>query len=148
MCMLLAGAWVLLWPGDAEAQRAATPEMRFEQGRLLYAKTCAACHGIVLEGTEFPRPEKAGKLAVPALDDSSNAWRHSDLVLYGIVRYGEHVLARKSSPWKMPGFRYKLTSAETWVVIDYLKSTWSGETRQRQIAEGIRLRRTEERLEW
>jgi mono/diheme cytochrome c family protein len=148
MRVILASAWVLLSPRHAEAQRAATPEMRLEQGRLVYAKTCAACHGIVLEGTEFPRPDKAGKLVVPALNDSTTAWRHSDLVLYGIVRYGEHVLASKTSPWMMPGFRYRLTSAETWIVIDYVKSTWSEETRQRQIEASIRLRRTEERLEW
>ena len=146
MRALLAGTLLLLSCESAWAQQATTAQMRHEHGRLLYAKVCAACHGIVLEGTEFPNPDRASKLAVPALNNSGKAWRHSDLVLYSIVRYGEHVLASKSSPWTMPGYRYKLTSTETWIVVDYVKSTWSDETRRKQIEESIRLRRLEERL--
>lgn len=112
----------LLWSGTAGAQSASSADMRLEQGRLLYAKRCAVCHGIVMEGMTLPHPEKAGKLAVPALDESGKTWRYPDSVLYGLVRYGDHILASKVSAWKMPAFRYSLSEAETWIVIDYIKS--------------------------
>ncbi len=64
------------------------------------------------------------------------------------MRYGDHILASKVSAWKMPAFRYTLNEAETWTVIDYIKSFWSEDIRQKQIDATVRLKRLEELTTW
>ena len=116
------------------------------KGRKLYVKHCIVCHGVVLEGVEVTEPDGRRIHAVPALDDTGRVWRHSDKVLFGLVRFGEHVLVTKSSTWKMPGFRYQLREDETWMLIAYIKSTWSEEFRARQSEATVRAQRLEEKL--
>jgi mono/diheme cytochrome c family protein len=113
-------------PGDA-AQVA--------QGRAVYAAQCALCHGADLEGqpdwrTRLPN----GRLPAPPHDESGHTWHHPDTVLFEITRDGiaAHAPAPKGYESDMPAFGPKLSDAEIWVVLAYIKSRWPPEIRARQ----------------
>ncbi len=105
--LALLALWALL--GGREAVCAETLDARERKGRQLYVKHCIACHGVVLESIEVTEPDGRRIRAVPALNDTGRVWRHPDKILFGLARFGEHVLVTRSSAWKMPGFRYQLS---------------------------------------
>ena len=126
------------------------PDEQWQTGRLIYATICAACHGAALEGTISITKATPpwGEVLVPPLGPAGKAWRHPDQVLYGIVRYGERIMVRRTSRFKMPSHRFRLTEADTWAVLKFVKSSWSEEMLERQAEFTRRLQRLREQMGW
>jgi len=58
------------------------------QGKTIYSKHCAVCHGAALEGQpDWQKRLANGRLPAPH-DDSGHTWHHTDAVLINITRVG------------------------------------------------------------
>lgn len=114
-------------PGDAQ---------RIDRGRRVYAAQCAACHGQRGEGQpDWDRPNAAGELPAPAHDREGHTWKHSDAMLYRIVKDGWRDPYNKSKRLTMPAFGQTLSPLEIRDVVEYLKTTWTPEQRRFQLEE-------------
>jgi len=86
------------------------------QGKELYDKNCAACHGPGgrgLPGWQYqPR-------AAPPLDSSAHAWHHEDAQLLAMI------LDKPAPDSVMPAWRGVLTRENALDVIAYIKSLWT-----------------------
>lgn len=103
------------------------------QGRAVYEAQCAACHGADLEGQpEWRVRLPNGRLPAPPHDANGHTWHHPDKVLFEITRDGLAALAPQGYESDMPAFRAKLSDAEIWAAIAYIKSRWPSEIRERQ----------------
>lgn len=106
---------------------------RIAAGKAVYAKACAACHGVSLEGqpnwtTRLP----SGRLPAPPHDDSGHTWHHSNEVLFAITKYGlRPPYAPDGYASDMPAFADTLTDREIWDVLAYIQSRWSERVRAR-----------------
>jgi mono/diheme cytochrome c family protein len=102
-------------------------------GKTVYDRHCAACHGANLEGQPNWRERlPGGRLPAPPHDATGHTWHHADTLLFAIVRDGiePHVLPGYESD--MPAFGGRLSEAEIWAVLAYIKSAWPAETRRWQ----------------
>ncbi len=101
-------------------------------GKLVYARHCASCHGANLEGQPNWRERLPnGRMPAPPHSDSGHTWHHPDEVLFGIVKYGL-VPGRDAPPGyqsDMPAFRAVLTD-EIRAVLAYIESRWSPKVRE------------------
>lgn len=119
-------AALLTWPGKPGAAESKlkplTPEQqaRFEEGRAVYASTCAACHqptGLGLEG-----------LAPPLFDAD---WvlgpdeRLARIVLHGVT--GPIQVHRRVYEMEMPGLGDAFTDAQVAAVMTYVRREWGHE---------------------
>ena len=96
-------------------------------GTSVYAKNCASCHGVALEGQANWRQRDAeGYLPAPPHDESGHTWHHPDSYLFLMTKYGIEEMIGKSYPNNMPVFEDKLTDDEIIAALSYIKSTWSG----------------------
>ncbi|UCE32767.1 MAG: cytochrome c [Burkholderiales bacterium] len=105
------------------------------QGRAVYAQHCAACHGVNLEGQPNWRVRlPSGRLPAPPHDVSVHTWHHADEVLFDLTRNG--LVPGRTAPEgyqsDMPAFSDRLSDAEIWSVIAYIKSTWPPRALQAQ----------------
>jgi mono/diheme cytochrome c family protein len=103
-------------------------------GKAVYDQSCAACHGVNLEGqpewrSRFPN----GRMPAPPHDDSGHTWHHADDVLFGITKFG---LTPPYGPAAyqsdMPAFGTTLSDQQIWDVLAYIKSRWSPRVRETQ----------------
>lgn len=102
------------------------------QGRVLYERTCAACHGLRLEGTaDWQKRLPSGRLPPPPHDDTGHTWHHPDQVLFEITKYG---LVPPNAPADyqsdMPAFGSGLSDDEIRAVLAYIKSRWPAKVMQ------------------
>ena len=103
------------------------------QGRAVYAAQCASCHGANLEGQPDWRVRLPnGRLPAPPHDESGHTWHHPDAVLFEITRDGITAYAPKGYESDMPAFGPKLSDAEIWAVLAYIKNRWPPGIRARQ----------------
>ena len=103
------------------------------RGKGVYEAHCAACHGVQLEGQPDWRERRAdGRLPAPPHDASGHTWHHSDALLFSITKHGIEPHAPPGYRSDMPAFEGRLTDAEIWAVLAYIKSTWPEETRRWQ----------------
>lgn len=88
----------------------ATPSS-IEAGRLDYVKHCKSCHGVKGDGTG----DRASQLSVMPSDftDAHEMSRATDGELFWKITHGHR---------PMPGFQNKLTDAERWEVVDYIRT--------------------------
>lgn len=104
-------------------------EMDVEQGRVLYVENCASCHGVNLEGQPNWRSKgDDGRLPAPPHDERGHTWHHGDGLLFSYTKLGgKEALAELEMEFDsgMPGFGDRLSDAEIWGIINYIKSTWS-----------------------
>ena len=135
---VLAGALILgLWPVAGE-KLPADPDnaAQVALGKPVYAKHCAACHGVQLEGQpDWRKPLATGRMPAPAHDASGHTWHHSDAMLFGMVKHGM-VPGRYAPPGHqsdMPAFGGTLTDAEIWAALAYIKTHWPTEVRKAQL---------------
>ena len=134
------GAAAYVWTGSAgEVRSGVMPEsVDLVAGKALYAETCAACHGVNLEGQENWRsPGEDGRLPAPPHDETGHTWHHSDQVLFDYTKLGgREVMAAQGMEFDsgMPGFGDQLSDQEIWNVLGYIKSTWPEEIRDMQAA--------------
>lgn len=96
-------------------------------GARVYGQQCAACHGAKLEGQPNWRLRLAnGRLPAPPHDDTGHTWHHPDAVLFALTRNGlVPPYASEGYQSDMPAFAGKLSDAEIWAVLAYIKSHWS-----------------------
>lgn len=103
------------------------------RGRQVYAGNCAVCHGDRLQGQPDWRIRKPdGKLPAPPHDASGHTWHHPDRQLFDMTKLGLQPFAPPGYQSDMPAFGGKLSDAEIWAVLAYIKSTWPPEIRARQ----------------
>ena len=102
-----------------------------EEGREVYAATCAACHGAEGEGQPEWHVVKAdGTLPAPPLNGDGHTWHHADGELYRVVSEGGQILEDPGLDFKsaMPAFGEQLGHSEIVAVLTYLKSLWGDKT--------------------
>jgi len=95
-------------------------------GEKVYGEQCALCHGAKLEGQpDWRKRLPNGRLPAPPHDESGHTWHHPDHVLFAITKNG---VVPPNAPQgyesDMPAFGGKLSDAEIWAVLAYLKSHW------------------------
>lgn len=91
-----------------------------EQGRQLFAKNCASCHGANAEGTlDWKKTDADGNYPPPPLNGSAHAWHHSIPQLARSIKEGGVKLGGV-----MPAFADKLSDQEVLAVIAYFQSWW------------------------
>ena len=62
---------------------------RIEAGRRVYARECAGCHGVALEGQpNWHKRRPNGRMPAPPHDASGHTWHHEDDLLFKIIKYG------------------------------------------------------------
>ena len=122
MKLLIACSLVLLFTaaatgqGNPDAARiknpvAATPES-VSEGKRLYTRHCASCHGSNAEGG-------AGNDLIPAAPDlTGKAWKHgsTDGEIFSSIKNGV------PPDLNMIGFGDQLKDADIWNVVNYLRS--------------------------
>jgi len=101
-------------------------------GAKVYARNCAACHGVKLEGRPDWRKRLVnGRLPAPPHDDSGHTWHHPDELLFAITKDGlVPPFAPRDYQSDMPAFGGVLSDEEIWAVLAYIKGQWSAQVRQ------------------
>jgi len=102
------------------------------EGRGVYEKSCASCHGRNLEGQPNWRERLPnGRLPAPPHDPSGHTWHHPDRQLFDLTKNG---LASVAPGYQsdMPAFKDRLSDREIRAALAYIKSTWPPEIRARQ----------------
>ncbi|MEO7725969.1 MAG: c-type cytochrome [Burkholderiales bacterium] len=102
-------------------------------GRVIYQQHCATCHGARGEGAPgWQQPDKQGELPAPPHNSEGHTWKHSDAMLYRIVKQGWHDPFNKTDRLTMPAYAGQLSPREIEAVITYLKTLWMPEQRRFQ----------------
>lgn len=94
-------------------------------GKKIYAKHCASCHGIKLQGQpnwQTQRPD--GTLPAPPHDETGHTWHHPDLMLFQVTKRGGQAFAPPTFKSTMPAFEKILTDDDIWAVLSFIKSKW------------------------
>jgi len=117
-----------------------SPE-QIAQGRQIYAQHCAECHGANGEGQRPEAPlerDETGRYPAPPHDGTGHTWHHDDDLLFQIVRDGG--TGDPANFYDMPAFGDKLSEADIYAVLAFIKSLWTDELRayQRQVTEQVR----------
>lgn len=113
--------------GDARAAPEASPVVgrwyaadQVRRGELIYAASCARCHGGRAEGAPgWREPLPTGYLRPPPLDASGHAWEHRFEELVDIVSEGG-----AATSGIMPPFRETLAEGDQHAVIAWFQSLW------------------------
>lgn len=104
-----------------------------QQGRAVYQRQCASCHGAQGEGApNWQQRNAQGELPAPPHGPEGHTWKHSDAMLYRIVREGWRDPFNKTKQLTMPAFRGTLSPGETHAVITYIKTFWTRDQRRFQ----------------
>ncbi|MEY2845087.1 MAG: hypothetical protein RL076_633 [Chloroflexota bacterium] len=115
----------------AAFQQRAT-ENQSSDGRTLYMRHCAACHGANLEGQPNWQTARAdGSNPAPPHDASGHTWHHPDAYLIAVTLQGGAAVTGNPQN-AMPGFAQQLTPQHAQAIIDYIKSTWPAEIQAQQ----------------
>ena len=85
------------------------------QGRQVFVRICAECHGRNAEGY-------TNELGAPALDSTEHAFHHPDQQIHDWIVNGKLGIGRQ-----MPPQGGNLTDGEVHAVIDYLHTLWTEE---------------------
>ena len=103
------------------------------QGKSLYARECASCHGGNLQGQTQNWRQRLpdGSLPAPPHNASGHTWHHPDGMLFEITKFGSLKAAGRTSQSNMPAFKENLSDAEIWAVLSYIKSRWPDSIKQR-----------------
>ena len=108
-------------------------------GRTVYQRACASCHGARGEGApNWEKPDAQGEMPAPPHDRQGHTWRHSDAMLYGIIRHGWRDEFNKTERLTMPAFEGQLSPKQTVAVLTYLKTLWRHDQRRFQWEESRR----------
>ena len=112
-------------------------------GRVIYAADCASCHGDKLQGQPNWKERKAnGELPAPPHDSTGHTWHHPDQQLFDIIQRGVAAIVPDYKS-DMIGFGDKLSDADIWNVLAYIKSTWPPDIQARQAEMTRRVRLSE-----
>jgi len=112
------------------AQR--TTDNQANDGRTLYMRYCAACHGANLEGqANWQTARLDGSYPAPPHDETGHTWHHPDAYLVAVTLQGGAAITGNPQN-AMPGFAQQLTPLQAQTIIDYIKSTWPAEIQAQQ----------------
>jgi mono/diheme cytochrome c family protein len=101
------------------------------EGRELYLKYCAACHGADLKGQSNWRAQNPdGTRPAPPHDETGHTWHHPDQLLFDYTKFGGKALYPKANS-TMPGFKDSMSDKQIWSVLDHIKSRWPEIIRKR-----------------
>lgn len=94
-------------------------------GKLIYMRSCAACHGRRLQGQPLWQLEDgfAGKRA-PAHDQTGHTWLHCDEALFRMTLDGRFPSTPSTARSYMPAFRDRLTIRQVGDAIAFIKASW------------------------
>ena len=130
--VVLVVGWFLMVSQGRSGGTKLDPE-RVAQGETVYLTNCARCHGINLEGEPNWEVQRAdGTWPAPPQDKTGHTFEHADIDLFEFIKYGGARFARPGDKSTMPGYGDKLTTAEIWAVIAYIKSQWPEDIREQQ----------------
>jgi S-disulfanyl-L-cysteine oxidoreductase SoxD len=130
-----AAALVAAAAGGVLALRlAAAPAMHFadannaavvKEGKQLYARVCASCHGRRLQGQLLwqVRDQYAGRRA-PAHDQTGHTWQHSDEELFHITKFGRFPTTPSTVKSYMLAYEQALSDDQILATVAYIKATW------------------------
>lgn len=103
------------------------------RGQRVYVDNCAVCHGDHLQGQPDWRTRRPdSRLPAPPHDESGHTWHHPDQQLFEMTKRGLGPFAPPGYQSDMPAFAGKLSDADIWAVLAYIKSMWPPEIRARQ----------------
>ncbi len=107
------------------------------RGQVIYANSCASCHGANLEGQENWRiANDDGSFPAPPHSAEGHTWHHDDAMLLNYTKVGgQQAMADLGiTDFKsgMPAFGEVLTDEQINDVWAYIKSTWSDRERNSQ----------------
>jgi mono/diheme cytochrome c family protein len=129
--VLLSTAALLHFSNFATDSSANDPQ-RIAHGQALYDTHCAACHGANLEGQDNWQERGAdGLLPAPPHDATGHTWHHPDQQLFQIIKLGSAALAGGDYKTTMVGFGDRLSDADIDDILEFIKSRWPDEIRQR-----------------
>ncbi|WP_246457592.1 c-type cytochrome [Azospirillum oryzae] len=112
-----------------------TDAAQVARGKMVYAEQCASCHGTRLEGQTNWQSRKAdGRLPAPPHDATGHTWHHPDEDLFRITKQGIAAFAPPGYSSDMPAFGGKLSDADIWAVLAFIKSSWPEDIRRRHAA--------------
>jgi len=121
------------------AEKAEKAKKRYDAGPLatgedVYKAYCAYCHGFKLDGkSEWFRRTDKDPAHSPALNESGNAWRLSDKMLFDITKYGGQPYALPGVKSEMPAFEGVITDKQMSMSLDYVKGQWPEKLRAHQL---------------
>ena len=96
-----------------------------ENGKKIYAKNCASCHGVNLEGQKnWMSRLPDGLMPAPPHDQTGHTWHHPDRYLFMVTKYGIEEFIGEKYPNNMPAYKDILSDKEIIAVLSYIKSTW------------------------
>ena len=96
-----------------------------ENGKQIYSKNCASCHGINLEGQKnWMSRLPDGLMPAPPHDETGHTWHHSDRFLFMVTKYGIEELILEKYLNNMPVYKDILSDDEIIAVLSYIKSMW------------------------
>ena len=102
-------------------------------GSTVYARQCAACHGIQLEGQpNWQSPLPTGGRPAPPHDETGHTWHHPDRVLFELTKFGGQPYSPADYQSNMPAFEGILTDREILATLAFIKSSWPAGIRARQ----------------
>lgn len=102
------------------------------QGREIYDRHCASCHGANLEGQpDWTKRLASGRMPAPPHDASGHTWHHPSQVLFDLVKDGVAKHAPPGYESDMPAFDGTLSDAQIRAVLAYIHSTWPEDVRRR-----------------
>ncbi len=97
------------------------------EGKHIYDRDCASCHGAKLEGQPNWRMRQAnGRLPAPPHDATGHTWHHADALLIEITKNGlvPGVTAPEGYVSDMPAYSATLSDQDIRAVLAYIKSSW------------------------
>jgi mono/diheme cytochrome c family protein len=109
-------------------------QMLVAKGEAVYRESCAACHGVNLEGQtpDWRSPGPDGRLPAPPHDETGHTWHHADTLLFQLTKYGVARVANlENYDSGMPAYEGVLTDNEIVAVLSYIKSIWPADVRER-----------------
>ena len=95
----------------------------FSQGKKLYQKNCAECHGKNAEGAQnWQKPDAEDKYPAPPLNGTAHSWHHSEKSLTNTIKNGTAKLGGN-----MPAWKGKLSDGEISLILTWIKAQWPDE---------------------
>jgi mono/diheme cytochrome c family protein len=138
-----AGLWFLSAGNDGSGGMAPDDPKVVALGKAVYARECASCHGASLKGDpDWRRRLPDGGLRPPPHDETGHTWHHPDGYLFQITKDGGQKSAPPGFKSNMPGFGDKLSDAEIWAALSYIKSRWPAQVRRRHDSINARARQS------